>query len=75
MHNLDFRCWSFLMYGSGNSYESQCSVSESVDEELDGEILESQISAREYATLIESADPELTEVSSLLPLCLLAVAY
>ncbi|CAM6117416.1 unnamed protein product [Calypogeia fissa] len=34
---------------------------ESVDEELDGEIIESQISAREYATLIESADPELSE--------------
>ncbi|KAL3677602.1 hypothetical protein R1sor_027550 [Riccia sorocarpa] len=34
---------------------------ESVDEELDGEILESESAAREYATLIQSSDPELTE--------------
>lgn len=40
-----------------------------MDEELDGEIIESQVSAREYATLIESSDPELTEAS------LLTLAY
>ncbi|KAL2636392.1 hypothetical protein R1flu_007871 [Riccia fluitans] len=34
---------------------------ESVDEELDGEILESDSAAQEYATLIQSSDPELTE--------------
>ncbi|KAG6543303.1 hypothetical protein Mapa_015217 [Marchantia paleacea] len=34
---------------------------EAVDEELDGEILESHTAAREYATLIQSSDPELTE--------------
>ncbi|KAJ7549851.1 hypothetical protein O6H91_07G072000 [Diphasiastrum complanatum] len=34
---------------------------ESVDEELDGEIAESKIAAREYYTLMKSSDPELTE--------------
>jgi hypothetical protein len=34
---------------------------EAVDEELDGELIESQVAAREYSMLIQSSDIELTE--------------
>ncbi|KAH8973917.1 hypothetical protein BDL97_01G073400 [Sphagnum fallax] len=34
---------------------------EAVDEELDGELVESQVAAREYSMLIQSSDIELTE--------------
>ena len=36
---------------------------ETVDEELNGEIGERQVAGREYALLVQSADPELAEVS------------
>jgi hypothetical protein len=37
-------------------------LAEAVDEELDGELVESQVVAREYSMLIQSSDIELTEV-------------
>jgi hypothetical protein len=37
-------------------------LAEAVDEELDGELVESQVAAREYSMLIQSSDIELTEV-------------
>lgn len=35
---------------------------ESIDEELDGQISENPLAAREYLTLMQSLDPELIEV-------------
>jgi hypothetical protein len=37
-------------------------VTESVDEELDGQISENLVASREYSMLMQSMDPELIEV-------------
>jgi len=37
-------------------------LAEAVDEELDGELVESQVAAQEYSMLIQSSDIELAEV-------------